>query len=286
MSVQAAYLSIILIWSTTPLAIQWSSLDTGFSFAVLARMTIGVALCLLLLFVLRVPFPRDTRSLQAYVASAAGLLFAMLAIYWGAQHITSGLISVLFGLSPLVTATAAHLWLQEQSLSMPKLGGMLLGVIGLAVIFSGSFVLGPQAWLGILSILFAVVVQSFSLVWIKRIGADAPPLAVTTASQVLALPGFALAWWLTDAPVPHEIATRGLWSIVYLGVIGSVLGFVLYFYIIKHLEAARVALIALITPVTALLLGHFLNSEPVPIAVWGGAALIIGGLALHQIPSS
>ena len=49
MSVPAAYLSIILIWSTTPLAIQWSSTGNGFLFPVMARMIIGLAICVLLL---------------------------------------------------------------------------------------------------------------------------------------------------------------------------------------------------------------------------------------------
>ena len=44
MSIAAAYIAVILIWSTTPLAIQWSSLGAGFSFAVMARMVIGLGL--------------------------------------------------------------------------------------------------------------------------------------------------------------------------------------------------------------------------------------------------
>ena len=49
MSVPAAYAGVILIWSTTPLAIQWSAHGAGFSFAVMARMLVGLALCLLLM---------------------------------------------------------------------------------------------------------------------------------------------------------------------------------------------------------------------------------------------
>ena len=44
MPVPIAYLAVVLIWSTTPLAIQWSALGAGFAFAVMARMAIGVAL--------------------------------------------------------------------------------------------------------------------------------------------------------------------------------------------------------------------------------------------------
>ncbi len=69
---------------------------------------------------------------------------------------------------------------------------------------------------------------------------------------------------------------------MYLGVFGSVLGFVLYYHMIKHLDAGRIALITLITPVLALLLGHGLNSEAVLPQVWIGTGLILLGLGVHR----
>lgn len=71
-------------------------------------------------------------------------------------------------------------------------------------------------------------------------------------------------------------------AIAYLGIFGSVIGFALYYYVIKHLEASKVALITLITPVMALLLGHFLNGEAIGWRLWSGTALILFGLAVHQ----
>ena len=62
MSLPAAYLSVILIWSTTPLAIQWSAQEASFSFAVMARMLVGLAICLVLLRVTRTAFPFTDRK--------------------------------------------------------------------------------------------------------------------------------------------------------------------------------------------------------------------------------
>jgi drug/metabolite transporter (DMT)-like permease len=75
---------------------------------------------------------------------------------------------------------------------------------------------------------------------------------------------------------------RALLSIVYLAALGSVVGFVAYFYVLKHWEAGRVALLTLITPVSALWLGHFFASEPLGLQVWVGTALIMLGLVSHQ----
>ncbi len=71
-------------------------------------------------------------------------------------------------------------------------------------------------------------------------------------------------------------------AIVYLGIAGSIIGFALYYYVIKHLDTGRVSLITLVTPVLALLLGRWLNSEAVGLHVWLGTALIGCALAVYQ----
>jgi len=65
-------------------------------------------------------------------------------------------------------------------------------------------------------------------------------------------------------------------------VFGSVIGFALYYYVIKHLEASRVSLITLITPALALWLGNVFNGEEVGLRLGVGTALILFGLAVHQ----
>jgi drug/metabolite transporter (DMT)-like permease len=207
----------------------------------------------------------------------------MLCTYWGAQYVHSGLVSVLFGLTPLVTGALAVLWLDEPALTRARIGGMLLGVAGLALIFGvGEAMPGGQAVPGMAALLLAVFIYSASLVWVKRIGDDSPPLATTAGTLCVAVPLFVFAWVLLDGRVPDALPARAAAAIVYLGVFGSVLGFALYFYVIKHLPAGQVALITLVTPVLALLLGHTLNGEAVHEQVWGGAGLIGLGLALHQ----
>jgi len=282
MSLPTAFISVILIWSTTPLAIKWSTLGIGFSFAVFSRMALGALLCALLLAVLRVRFPLHRKARLSYVASGLSMFGAMSLSYWAAQYVSSGMISVLFGLSPLITSLGAALWLKEEAITPNKVVGMLLGVLGLTLVFRGGLGLGAGAVAGLVALFVAVVVQSLGLVWIKRIGDDSPPLATTLGSLIVSLPLFCAAWWLADGHLPAVWPERALAATVYLGVFGSVFGFALYYYMIKHMEAGRIALITLITPVLALLLGHGLNDETVLPQVWLGTASIILGLCLHR----
>jgi drug/metabolite transporter (DMT)-like permease len=280
MSLPAAFVSVILIWSTTPLAIKWSALGAGFSFAVFSRMAIGVLLCAVLLAAFRVRFPLHRKALLAYVAGGVSMFAAMALTYWSAQFVSSGMISVLFGLSPLVTSLGAMLWLKEDALTPSKLAGMLLGVLGLLLVFRGGVSAGSI--LGLSALFAGVVAQSLGLVWLKRIGDDSPPLAMTLGTLTVALPLFFAAWYVADGHVPSAMPERAVAATVYLGVVGSVLGFALYYYLIKHMEAGRIALMALVTPVLALLLGHGLNDEAVLPQVWLGTASIVFGLCLHH----
>ncbi|MBU0687931.1 MAG: DMT family transporter [Gammaproteobacteria bacterium] len=282
MSLPAAFVSVVLIWSTTPLAIKWSSLGIGFSFAVFARMVIGVLLCVALLALFRIRFPMHSKARQAYIAGGVSIFAAMGFTYWSAQYVSSGMIAVIFGLSPLITSLGAMLWLEEEALTRYKVAGMLLGLLGLMMVFRGGLDLGSNAGIGIIALLCAVTAQSMGMVRIKHIGDDSPPLAMTCGSLLVSLPLFMLAWFVMDGHVPASAPQQAVAATVYLGVFGSVLGFALYYYLIKHLETGRVALITLITPVMALLLGHALNNEAILPQVWFGTASIVLGLGLHQ----
>ena len=286
MSVPAAYLGVILIWSTTPLAIQWSAQGASFSFAVMARMLIGLAICLLLLCVTRTAFPFTPAARRLYAISGLSIFVAMLLTYWGALHIPSGLISVIFGLTPLVTGVFAALWLSERTLTPIRIAGLGLALAGLWLIFGQPWPGDGQATLGTLAVVIGKSVQALGLVWIKRLDARVSSLAITTGSLGVAVPCFMLAWLVADtARLPPDITPRAGIAIVYLGVLGSVVGFTLYYYVIKHIDAGRVALIMLVTPVTALLLGQTLNAEIIPASGWAGIALIGAGLLLYEWPA-
>lgn len=282
MRVTASYLGVIAIWSTTPLTIKWSGEGPGFLFGVTARMAVGTLLCLILLFLFRTRFPWDAPARRTYLAAGLAIYGAMLSVYWSAQFIPSGWISVIFGLTPLVTAALATLALLERGLTPTRILGMLLGVAGLGVIFARGASLHVEVLYGSAGVLFAVLLHSISNVWVKRIGASLPALAITAGGLSIALPLYLLTWWAFDGQWPESLPPRALGSILYLGVFGSVLGFFMYYYALRHVEASRMALTTLVTPVLALLLGQTLNGEPVDATVWAGAGLILLGLVVHH----
>jgi len=282
MSVPAAYIGIILIWSTTPLAIQWSGDEVGYLFGLTSRMMLGVVAGTLVAALFNIRMPWNSEARLTYVAAGLGLFFAMTSVYWSSQFIPSGWMSVLFGLAPIITGVMASLWLPESTLTVSRILGMLLGIAGLAIMLLGSQALGPQAPYGIAGMLFSVTAYSASAIAVKRIGADVPALATTIGGLLVTLPLLVAVYLFSGDPLPDSIPTRALLAIVYLGVIGSVLGFAMYYYVLKHIDTTRVALITLITPVMALMLGHVFNNEALQTEALIGTAAILSGLLLFE----
>jgi drug/metabolite transporter (DMT)-like permease len=277
----SAYLGVILIWSTTPLGIVWSAQGVHYTFPLFARMAIGLAVSLLWLVFTRTRFPLDAQARRSYAIAGFSIWAAMLCTYWGARFIPSGMISVVFGLSPIMTGLFAWAWLREDAFSPLKIVGMLLGLGGLFLVFGGSLQLGGAAHWGIAAVLAAVVLQAWGLVAIKRVGANVPAVAQTAGALAVTVPLSALSLALLG-DWPAHMSTRAVAATLYLGVFGSVAGFSLYYFLIKHISTGRVALITLITPVTALLLGMLLNGERLTLSIAEGTAMILFGLALYE----
>ena len=282
MAVPAAFLGVILIWSTTPLAIQWSSEGGGFLFGVAARMWLGALFCLAFMGLFSVPLRRDRAAVHTYLAAGLGIFGALFCVYWSAQYIPTGLISVLYGLTPMVTGLLSALWLQERAFAPARSVGMLLGFGGLLVIFGQGLVDKHVAVSGMLGVLLSVVLHSISSVWVKRIGAGVPALAVTGGGLLVAAPLYLLTWLALDGHAPGHLTVRAGVAILYLSLMGSVVGFMLFYYLLKQVTASRTALITLVTPVIALWLGQSLNGEHIAPRIWVGTALILAGLIAHQ----
>ena len=111
MRIPLTYISVILLWATTPLAIKWSGEGPGFLFGVTARMTIGTVCILFVLILMRQRLAWHRKARLTYLAVALQIYGSMLAVYWAAQFIPSGWISVIFGLTPLMTALLAAIFL-------------------------------------------------------------------------------------------------------------------------------------------------------------------------------
>lgn len=279
--VSLAYAGVVLLWATTPLAIKWSGEGPGFLFGVAGRMAIGAACLWTALAILRRRLPWHRQARLTYLAVALQIFGSMLVVYWSAQFIPSGWISVVFGLTPLLTALMAAAWLGERSLGGGQLLSYAMGLAGLAAMFGTALAFSREAAWGIAGVLLSSFLQSASAVWVKRIGARLSAWYQVAGGLLIALPAYLAVWLLFDGQWPQVLPLASLASILYLGAVATTLGFAGYYYVLTHLPATRVALITLITPVLSLLVGHAANQEPLTPRLVLGTALILAALLVH-----
>ena len=283
MSVPATYGLVILIWTTTPLAIQWSSATMSPITALLLRMLISLSIALALLIPFGVRGLSWQKNWKLYLASGFGICPAMPLVYLGSQYIPSGLVSVLFGLSPFLIGLLSAIFLSDTTMTKGRYISLLIAIIGLGTIFGGGGFSGEQFYLGVGLLLLAVFVYSISSVLVKRHSESVHPIQQLAGSLLVATIALVIWWAVWDREMPNAFTNRSFYALIYLGVVGSVVGFVGYFFLIQRISVNLVSLIPLVTPALALWLGYGLNGEELTAELVGGSALIVCGLALFNL---
>ena len=135
MNVPVAFLCVVLIWSTTPLAIVWSNGLGDPLLAIFLRMLIATIIASTVLISSRITLPLHKQAIKLYCYSSIGVFFAMTLSYLSARYISSGMISLMFGLSPIVSGLLAQKILKEDPFSSIRMFALSLAIIGLCIIF-------------------------------------------------------------------------------------------------------------------------------------------------------
>jgi drug/metabolite transporter (DMT)-like permease len=277
------WLVLCAIWGSTWLAIKLGLRDlppltfAGIRFAAAALVLFGISA----LRGFRLPkAARDWRLLAYTGLLTITLNYAL--VFWGEQHISSGLAAVLSATVPLFGLPLAHRYLASEPLNRWKVAGVLLGVIGVAIVCSGQLgVGGPLAFWASLGIIFAALASAHAGVLIKAGGTHMEPSVLAGVQMAGGCIPLLLGGVLLEGNPFHFNWTPMAWAALgYLTVLGSVIAFLLYYWLIRHTEVTWVLMIPLVTPLVAVAFGVLFGGEAVGWHTALGGAAIIGGVAL------
>lgn len=286
MSIPAAYSAVILVWATTPLGVVWSGETVHPILAALMRMAMAAAIGVLILKFRGIAFPWHKQARRAYALSCIGVFGGMFCTYLSAHYLSSGVISVMYGLTPIFSGLLAWAVLKEKSFGLQQWFATLISLGGLILIFSSNIVVNDYR--ALLLLLLGVVLFSVSGILVKREsnkagGNDIHPFAIALGAIVMSIPAYTFSWLLMEQGNLHSEnwEARSIFAILYLAIFGSLIGFFSYYYVLRHLAATTVALITLITPVFAVAMGHAFNEEALePTLIYGGL-LVMSGLGIY-----
>jgi len=281
MKPRLVWLILCGIWGSTWLFIKLGLADLPpITFAGI-RFVIACTILFSLIRIRRIQLPRARRDwLLLAVSGILSFGFNYGLVFWGEQYITSGLAALLQATLPAFGLVFAHFHLPAERLSWTKIFGVVLGVCGVGVVFSNQLtVAGSRALAGCVALILSAMFAAYSNVLVKAYGKHLNP-AVLSAGQML----FGLVLLLSVGiplegnPFRFHWTPMAVIAMFYLAIVGSVIAFLLYYWLVLNMDVTKSMLIALVTPVVAVILGMIVLNEEFGWRTLAGGAMIISGI--------
>lgn len=203
-------------------------------------------------------------------------------IVYGQTHITAGLASILNSTTPLFTIVLAAAVLPDEKFSLPRVAGLCLGVVGVAVMLAPEAIVGAASVLGEVAILGAAMSYAVAIVFVRKSNLSGlDPIAIaagqTTMSSAIMLP----AALLFDPPVDFGTLPAAMWLALFVnGALLTAVAYILYFLIARRAGATNAALVTVLVPVVAVIVGVLALGERLSAWHVAGMVLIAAGLAV------
>ena len=282
MKARLVWLILCGIWGSTWLFIKLGLADLPpLTFAGI-RFVIALAILFTWIRIRRLPLPK-ARANWILLAGTGILSFGLNygLVFWAEQYISSGLAALLQATLPAFGLVFAHFHLPGERLTWAKISGVVLGVCGVAVVFSNQLaVAGRQALAGCVAMILSSMFAAYSNVLVKAYGKKLDP-AILAAGQMFfgLLLLLAVGIPLEGNPLNYRWTPMALISLFYLALVGTVIAFLLYYWLVLKIDVTKSMLIALVTPVVAVILGMIVLDEEIGWRTLMGGAMIMIGIA-------
>lgn len=271
-----------LIWGGSFFFAKVAVEDIGPLTVVLGRVALAAVILNLFVVGRGLALPRTVAGWTPFIVM--GVLNSIIPyslIFWGEVHIASGLAAILNATTPLFTMLVAHVATADERLTPAKIGGVLIGLLGVVVIMGRDlFEMASSNGLAQLAVLAASLSYGVSGVYGRRLKGTPPMIsagAQMTAATVMLAPIALLVErpWANATPHADSVA-----SVLALAVLSTAIAYLIFFRILASAGASNVSLVTLLVPVSSLTLGAIFLGEPLVLAQLGGMLLIATGLLL------
>ena len=199
-------------------------------------------------------------------------------VFAGQTQITVGLSSIINAMTPLFTVVVMAIF-QEERLTAHRIIGVLMGVVGVAVLRGFDGLIDGNQTLGIALCMAGAVSYGFAALWGRKFLVGVPPIKSATCQLMCSALIMAVVASLIDQPWTLAAPSQGtVLSLVALAVFGTAVAYIVFFKILVRAGASNVMVVTLLIPVTALALGNIFLGEPIQAKEIVGAIIIGAGL--------
>ena len=281
------YITICLIWGST-----WVVIRLGLD-SLTPMISAGVRFLLASLTIFSIvkfknfKLPLDLLSIKLYFFMGIfSFAIPFWLVYWAEQFVPTGLTSVIFGVFPFSVFIFSWIFLKTEELDFFKIISIIIGFVGIIIIFSENLNLNLeiQFW-GLVAVFVSAIMQGLVVVILKKHAGYLDPFSMNAfplliAGSVLILLSFGL-----EDSTNWEFTSTAIFSIIYLATIGTIVTYTVYYWLLQRMNVVILSLSSFITPIIAVILGWVILDERLSQKVLLGSLLVLMGILFSNFKS-
>jgi len=277
-----AFLALSLAWGSSFFWIKIAIQDIGPFMLVALRVLFGIlGLAVILLFNRPKDMP-DRKTWQTLlILGITNTALPFVLISWAEQQLDSAVAAILNSSMPLFTLVIAHFTLSDDKMTLQKTIGIIVGFLGVVVLMFRD--LGGDVRLNLMAqgaMIAAVLFYAGSTVFARRNTQDISPVVRALIPLVSADAFIWTGALLIESPTQFPSLALTWGALLWLGIIGSCIAYLLYYYLLHSLGPTRISMVTYMFPVVGVILGVLLLNERLDLSLILGAALVLGSLLI------
>ena len=279
------FIALGFMWGSSYLFIKLAVDDFGTFTLVALRLLVGALLLWAVVLVTRQELPRGRRIYgHLFVMGLVNIVIPFALITWAEQTVDSSLAAILTAPVPLFAIVIAPLFLHDEPIRVNGVFGLVVGFIGVVILTSRDLTVGDSDLTGEVALLGAALSYAVGAVYARRNMRGVHPLIPAVFQVTFALLVSGAIAIVAERPWDARPDAEAIFSILWLGILGSGLAYLVVFRLFAAWGATRTTMVAYEIPVWGIVLGFLVLAEPVDIRLLIGTALVVGGVALVNSP--
>jgi drug/metabolite transporter (DMT)-like permease len=277
------WLILCLVWGSTWFFIKIGLVDLPPIAFASARFIVAAIVIFCIISVNKIPLP-NTKKQWKFLALTGFLQFSLnySCVFWSEQYISSGLAAVLQATIPAFGLIAAWIHLPDERITGLKIASIFIGIIGVAIIFVEQLqITGFLAFIGCLAIIFGAAAAAEASVLTKASGGEIHPASMVFGQMICGVPPMILYSLAAEGnPLKFHWSSTSIFTIFYLAIVGTILTFWIYYWLLRQIESTKAMMISLVTPLIAVIIGALTLGEKIPLQTFLGGLLILSSIGL------
>jgi drug/metabolite transporter (DMT)-like permease len=268
-----------LIWSSSFMWIKIALTEvdpvTLVAFRVLFGLLFGIAI--IVLQKIKVP-NKFSEWLPLIILGFTNLALPFFLISWGEKSVDSSVAAILDATVPLFTIFLAHFLLKDDRLNINKIIGLIVGFLGVIVLLSKNIGSTSSTLPGQLAVVLASIFYAGSGVYVRKTTQTVPAIMRSMGPLLSASVIMWITAFVSDGSITIPVLNITWIALLFLGVLGSGLAFVMAFYLIHEIGPTRTSMVTYIFPLGGVLLGVLFLHEQITWQLILGGSLIVSSL--------